>query len=110
MTPADITTIEEELGVDLPSPFVEAALSGAFTDTLHDHLGSIVGINTSFRSGDFGDQDWNKNLIAFGHDGAGNYFCIDVLNIGDGVFVRDHETLAISKEHDSFSDFLQQWS
>lgn len=110
MTYNDISTIEEQLGIVLPRPFVEAALSGTLKDPLHDDPGSIVGINKSFRSGDFGDQDWNKSLFAFGHDGAGNYFCIDVQDVGAGVFVRDHETLAITKEHDSFSDFLQQWA
>ncbi len=106
MTSADIKTIEDQLGIVLPLPYVEAALAGAFTDPLHDDPGSIIGINKSFRSGDFGDQHWNKNFLAFGHDGAGNYFCIDVQNIGTGVFVRDHETLAVTKEHDSFSIFF----
>lgn len=109
MTSNDITFIQEQLGITLPLPFVEAALSGALNDPLHDDPGSIVGINRSFRGGDFGDKDWNKNLLAFGHDGCGNYFCINVQNIDAGVFIRDHETLTITREHDSFSSFLKQW-
>ena len=110
MTSEDIKTIEGKLDVMLPHPFVEAALSGAFKDPLHDDPGSIVGINMSLRSGDFGDENWNPNLVAFGHDGGGNYFCIDVQNIDAGVFLRDHETLETTKEHESFSRFIQEWT
>jgi hypothetical protein len=110
MTPQDIAAIEAGLNVVLPAPFVDAALSGAFKDPLHDDPGSILAINTSFRAGDYGDADWNPNLLAFGHDGGGNYFCVDVQDLEAGVFVRDHETLEVTRENESFSRFIQEWT
>ena len=110
MTHQDIETIEAQLGVSLPQPYVEAALSGEFEDPILDDAQSIIGINRSFRSGDFGDANWSDKLLAFGHDGGGNYYCIDVQNFDAGVFLRDHETLEVHKAYESFGRFLQEWS
>lgn len=110
MTPQDIESIQVELGVTLPPAFIAAGLSGSFQDPLHDSAAAIIGINRSFRSGDFGDEHWNPKLIAFGHDGGGNYFCIDVTDFEAGVFMRDHETYEITKEYDSFDQFMGEWA
>lgn len=87
-----------------------AATVGEFSDPIHDNARHIVGINSAFRSGEFGDQNWDEQLFAFGHDGAGNYFCFYTTKIDEGVFLRDHETREITKECNSFDNLLLQWS
>jgi len=42
--------------------------------------------------------------------GAGNYFCLYTTKIDEGVFLRDHEIHEITKEYDSFDEFLLKWS
>ena len=110
MTNDEVEMIEAGLGITLPPEYVVAATAGEFSDPIHDNARHILGINSAFRSGEFGDQDWDEQLFAFGHDGAGNYFCFYTAKIDDGVFLRDHETLEITQEYDSFNDFLLQWS
>ena len=110
MTQDDVENIEAQLHIVLPQPYIQAALAGQFADPIHDDAQSIIGINSAFRAGDFGDEDWRGHLIAIGHDGAGNYFCLDTESPESGVYVRDHETLNISKQFDSFAAFLSAWA
>ena len=110
MTQQDLNTIEEHLGMSLPNSYVTAALSGVFSEPIHNDAQSIIGINMALRSGEFGDASWNPNLLAFGHDGGGNYYCIDVQDLGAGVFLRDHETLEVHRVYESFTLFQLEWT
>ena len=110
MTQQEIASIEAHLNVVLPQPYKEAALAGRFADPIHDDAKSIIAINSAFRVGDYGDDGWRNNLLAFGHDGGGNYFCLDTDLFDSGVYVRDHETLDVNKEYDSFAAFLAEWA
>jgi len=71
MTRDDIANIEAQLDVVLPKAYVQAALAGRFPDPVHDDAQSIIAVNSAFRAGDFGDQNWRRNLVAIGHDGGG---------------------------------------
>jgi hypothetical protein len=110
MTDNDVKLIEARLGVALPERYKDAALAGQLKDPIHDDSQSIIAINTAFRAGEFGDQQWRPSLIAFGHDGAGNYYCFDSDAFDSGIYMRDHETLEITKEYDTFDEFLPAWT
>ena len=110
MTPDDIADIEAQLGVVLPKAYVQAALADRFADPVHDDAQSIIAINSAFRAGEFGDENWSSKLVAIGHDGGGNYFCLDTGAPDGGVYLRDHETLEVAKEYESFDEFLAQWA
>jgi hypothetical protein len=109
MTPSEISSIETQLKLKLPEPYVHAANAGRFCDPIHDDAQSIVAINLSFRTGEYGDTNWRPSLVAFGHDGAGNCFCLDTESFDSGVYIRDHETLEVTREYDSFDAFLHEW-
>jgi SMI1-KNR4 cell-wall len=110
MTQEEIASIEANLDVVLPQPYKEAALAGRFADPIHDDAKSIIAINFAFRAGDYGDNGWRNNLVAIGHDGGGNYFCLDTDSFDSVVYVRDHETLNVSKEYDNFDAFVAEWA
>ena len=110
MTTQDLDQIEKELNLTLPSEFRSIAGSRIFQDPIHDEAQPIFKITQSFRTGEFGDENWPNDLVAFGHDGCGNYFCFYASNFVSGIFIRDHETLEVIKEYVSFGKFLEEWS
>ena len=109
MIDSQLNKIETDLGIILPSQYRDAALSGEFKDPIHDDPESIISINREFRDGIYGDENWPSTLFAFGHDGAGNYFCIDTNSADATVYLRDHEILEIMLESPSFSAWLHEW-
>ena len=109
MTNEDIATIEAQLEVVLPSYYKLVALAGRFADPIHDDAKTIVAINRAFRNGDFGDEEWHHQMVAIGHDGSGNYFCLRTDSPSSGVYLRDHETLAVTQEYDTFDAFVLEW-
>ncbi len=110
MTQEEIASIEAHLDVVLPQPYKEAALAGQFAEPIHNDAKSIIAINSAFRAGEYGDEGWRSNLVAIGHDGCGNYFCLDADSFDSGVYIRDHETLNVSREYDSFDAFVAEWA
>ena len=110
MTPDDIANIEAQLNVVLPKPYVEAALAGRFTDPIHEDAQAIIAINGAFREGEFGDEDWRGSLVAIGHDGGGNYFCLDTDASDSAFYLRDHETLDVAQAYENFDAFLAAWA
>ena len=110
MTDDDIEQIKTSLGVALPDKYIQAALAGELRDPLHDDPKSIIGINSAFRNGEFGDQNWRPALIAFGHDGAGNYFCFDSDIFDSRIYLRDHETMEITPVYKTFEELLAEWT
>lgn len=109
MTHEEIASIETHLDVVLPRPYKSVALAGRFAEPIHNDATSIIAINSAFRAGEFGDEGWRRNLVAIGHDGSGNYFCLDTDSFESGVYIRDHETLNVSREFDSFDAFVAEW-
>lgn len=105
----DLNLIESALGIALPGCYRSAALDNRFQEPIHDDAQSIIAINRSFRNGDYGDEQWPPSLFAMGHDGAGNYFCIDVDHADKGVLLRDHETQEISPCAESIAEWLEEW-
>ena len=109
MTNEEILMIEAQLEVVLPSYYKQAALAGRFAEPIHADAKTIVAINRAFRNGDFGDEQWHHQMVAIGHDGGGNYFCLSTNSPDSGVYLRDHETLEVALEYDSFDAFVSEW-
>ena len=106
MTESELNSIETALGLSLPEFYRQAAIDGLLTRVLNSNAQSVVAINGAFRNGEFGDTDWPAHLFAFGDDGAGNFYCLDVSGDSEEVLLRDHETLEIAAEADSFLQWI----
>ncbi|MBI1784165.1 SMI1/KNR4 family protein [Candidatus Sumerlaeota bacterium] len=109
MTNEDIDDIERALAIQLPLDYRKAAVTDIFKHTIYHDPNSIVRVNQSYRAGEFGDKDWPMDLFAFGHDGAGNDYCIRLDPPNYPVFLRDHETLEIHPDRKAFAHWLDHY-
>lgn len=107
MNQHEIEVIETSLGINLPASFRRASASGLLSRILNSDSQSVAAINLAFRSGEFGDSDWPHQMFAFGDDGAGNFYCLDLSSDSNRVLIRDHETRQLIPEAESFSDWIR---
>ena len=106
MTNDDLRMIEDRLRITLPEFYRRAAIDGRLANVLNSDATSVVAINEAYRSGEFGDLDWPNQRLAFGNDGAGDSFCLDLTSDNRRVLSRDHETLEISVLAHDFDPWL----
>ncbi len=102
----ELFRIERELAIPLPNDYRRAARDGSLDYVLNSHADAVIGINRAFRSGEFGDRAWPDTRLAFGEDGAGNFYCLDVESPRSEVLLRDHETLAVHVVGESLNLWL----
>lgn len=102
----ELDALESALSVTLPAYYRSAALDGRLDRLLNSDANSITAINRAFRQGDFGDEAWPHHMFAFGDDGGGNMFCLDLSTPNNNVFRRDHETLELIPEAADFDAWL----
>ncbi|WP_105103722.1 SMI1/KNR4 family protein [Microbulbifer pacificus] len=110
MNQRDIQLIEERLGVDLPSEYVDFLLSDRDLDviddvTLIDDASLIVTSTMAYRNGSW-NQQWPKNLVYVGDEADA---CPFVLNCVTGNLSRlDHGSLdrKALETYASMQDFI----
>ena len=73
MTPADVSRIENELGISLPEPYRRAALAfpvpelaGNSDTDFWDDAGQVIKLNTGLRRRGGWPEGWPKEMFAFG--------------------------------------------
>ena len=108
MKTEELDSIEQALGIRLPSAYRSAAEAGRLQRLLNSDSTSVIAINRAFREGEFDDLDWPHHMFAFADDGGGNHFCLDLSSPeGSRVLRRDHETLELIPEADDFERWLE---
>lgn len=107
MNLAEIAVIEGTFGITLPDSYRRADTSDMLSNILNSDSQSVTAINHALRNGDFGDTDWPNHLFEFGDDGGGNFYCLDLSSDNERVLIRDHETLQLIPEAESFFDWIR---
>ncbi len=108
MNQDELDAIAKGLGITLPGFYRSAALAGRLEPAgiINTDARSVIAINHALRDGEFGDEDWPKHVFAFGDDGGGNFFCLDLSSPGTKVLLRHHETLELLHEAGEFEPWL----
>ena len=134
---AEITTLEQQLGVTLPTDYVQALrqhngqrglADGLFDGQeflsaqnvfaqwqiwkgLHD-AGEFKALHSSPAAG-VRDDWWNPRWIPFTHDGSGNHLCLDLDPAEDGsvgqVIAMWHDAAERTVEGRSFGEWFGRW-
>lgn len=136
-TDAEITTLEQQLGVTLPADYVQVLrqhngqrglADGLFDGQeflstqnvlaqwqiwkgLHD-TGEFQALHSSPAAG-VRDDWWNPRWIPFTHDGSGNHLCLDLDPAEDGsvgqVIAMWHDAAERTVEGRSFGEWFGRW-
>ena len=100
MTEQDISKIEREMAVALPSDYKAALLkSPALTDErgddrhLFQHADAIIDLNKRYREGFAGLPPWPAHYFFIGDDGAANCYLLDLTKSPSPVFFAGHGNL-----------------
>jgi hypothetical protein len=96
----NLKLIESELNINLPSFYNSAIQSYPFTafddlDFVEDNLVRdaewIIENNSKLRSSTFFGKEWPQYYFAFGHDGLGNYFFLNLKENDLAIYFADHD-------------------
>ena len=120
-TLADISSLENGLGVNLPASYREVLQnypfgldSGAAEWDLYATSEQIKAENKEYRTGGFFGQPWPKHYLVIGGDGAGNPYFLDLSQEKSPVYMADHETtssedrLAVNREADDIEVYVRR--
>jgi hypothetical protein len=126
MIESDITQIEAELALPLPSDYRKFLLDypQALIDTkldlgwmqeapadrqLYNNPTRLIQLNQDVRApgtpwvGESGA--WPDQYFVIGDDQCGNYWCIDRQGLDPAIWFYDHEVGAFERHHDSLTQF-----
>lgn len=96
----NLKLIESELNISLPGFYNSAIQNYPFKpvdhlDFVEDNLVKnsdwIIDNNSSLRSSTFFGRQWPQAYFAFGHDGFGNYFFLNLKENDPTIYFADHD-------------------
>ena len=112
MTEADLRRIEQALGLALPSAYRAVMQqypvgpdSVAQDCAMPDDADRVIEQNLGYREHGFFGAAWPEQYFAFGHNGFGDPFYLDVSLAGSPVFCAQHDSGAFVQESPS----LEAW-
>lgn len=94
----DLKFIEAEFSISLPGFYHSAINNYPFTkvddlDFVEDNLVRdvewVIQHNSTLRSSTFFGRTWPKHYFAFGHDGFGNYFFLNLNDNDQAIYFAD---------------------
>jgi SMI1 / KNR4 family (SUKH-1) len=112
MTKDDVTSIERELRISVPSDY--RALVTDYPPELFQHAADfdlmdaparVVEMNRQVRTGPFYGVTWPAQYFAIGENGCGDYYCLDLSRSSSPVIFFDHEKRSFVERAPS----LQEW-
>lgn len=117
MNQKDYIEIEQALLLSLPKsyklimkdyPFEGYVFLPHIYDELWNDSSTIIEMNKELReSGFFETGEWEDSWLAFGHDGFGNYWYLDLSEKESKVYLADHEGSMKEIAAHSFQDWVK---
>ena len=116
MNQFDFDTVEKKLGITLPTFYKNAIINYPFKaqDDLDDIEDSLVcdhkwliDENIELREKGFFDQEWPNYFYAFGKDGFGNYYFINLRDDDQSIYFADHEE---TFNYENIEEMRSNWS
>jgi hypothetical protein len=115
VTSDDLDRLERELGIRLPGEYRALILtyphglgpSGPDYELLDDAR-QLLAINRLFREEGFFGMPWPAHFFAFGGDGMGNQYYLDLRREPSPVYFADHEGTVAGGEWPSLESWLAE--
>jgi hypothetical protein len=112
MTQDDVSQIERELGITVPSAYRALVtdyppewFQHAADFDLMDDPARVVAMNREIRTGPFYGVIWPSGYFAIGENGCGDYYCLDLSRSQSPVVFFDHERRAFVDRAASLQDW-----
>ena len=94
MNEKDFSSIEADLELKLPEQYRQIMKVYPLEEVNSDFYPQaqlVLDSNRSLRQDGFFEQIWPKEFFAFGDDGCGNYWFLDLRSTSESVYQADHE-------------------
>ena len=117
MTEHDISKIERELAVTLPTDYKVAVQNypvradyGTDDSILFDDADAVIDLNRRYRAGFAGLPAWPPHYFFIGDDGAASCYLIDLSTSSSPVFFADHGNIqSLTTEAATIQDWIARF-